>query len=90
MEQNAKLDQLVLHGRRDGLRISGIPESVENDDIGAAALTLYVAIKVDPHFKSKKLMYCIELARLPQESLYSFPLNAPHVTSERKSLKPRK
>ena len=38
-EQNAKLDQLGQHRRRDSLRISGIPENVENDDSDAAVLT---------------------------------------------------
>ena len=48
MEQNAKLHQLEQHGRRDSLRISGIPENVENDDTYAAALTLCTALKLDP------------------------------------------
>ena len=50
MEQNTKLDQLQQHGRCDSLRISGIPENVENDDTNAAIPTLCAAIKVDPHF----------------------------------------
>ena len=82
MEQNAKLDQLEQHGRRDSLRISRIPENMEKDDTDAAVLTLCAAIKVDPRFNHKKLPYHIELARLPQESLDRFSLNAPPVTSE--------
>ena len=83
MEHKAKLDQLEQHGRRDSLRISGNPKSVENDNIGAAVLTFCVDIKVDPRFNQKTLSYRIKLARLPRESLESFLLNAPPVTSER-------
>ena len=32
-EQHIKLDQLKQHGRRDSLRIAGLPEPDENDDI---------------------------------------------------------
>ena len=74
MEQNAKLDQLEHHGRRDSLRISGIPENVETDDTDAAVLTLHAVMKVDDRFNQKKLSYHIELARLPQESLDSISL----------------
>ena len=35
-------------GRRDSLRISGIPEVEESDDTDAAIITLCAAIKVDP------------------------------------------
>ena len=90
MEQNTKLDQLEQHGRRDSLRISGIPENVKNDDTDTAVLTFHAAMKVDPRFNHKKLPYHIELARLPQESHDRFSLNVPAVTSERKSLRPRK
>ena len=47
-EQNDKLGQLEQHGRRDSLRISGIPEVEESDDTDAAVITLCAAIKVDP------------------------------------------
>ena len=47
-EQNDKLDQLEQHGRRDSLRVTGIPEAVESDDTDAAILSLCAAIKVDP------------------------------------------
>ena len=46
--QNDKLDQLEQHGRRDSLRIAGIPENEASDDTDAAILTLCAAIKVDP------------------------------------------
>ena len=90
MEHNAKLVQLEQHGRRGSLRISGNPKSVENDNIGAAVLNFCVDIKVDPRFNHKTLPYRVKLVRLPRESLDSFLLNAPPVTSERKFLKPRK
>ena len=48
VEQNGKLDQLEQHGRRDSLRISGIPEVQESDDTDAAVITLCAAIKVYP------------------------------------------
>ena len=47
-EQNDKLDQLEQHGRRDSLRVSGIPEAAESDDTDAAILSICAAIKVDP------------------------------------------
>ena len=47
-DQNDKLDQLEQHGRRDSLRIAGIPENEASDDTDAAVLTLCAAIKVDP------------------------------------------
>ena len=90
MEQNAKLYQLEQHGRHDNLRISAIPENVQNDDTYAAILTLCAAIKVDPRFNHKKLPYHIELTRLSHESFDRFLLNAPPLTSESKSLRPRK
>ena len=42
-----KLD-LEQHGRRDSLRIAGIPEKEEHDDTDAAVLEICQAIKVDP------------------------------------------
>ena len=89
MEQNAKLDHLEEHGQRDSLRISGIPENMENDDTDAAVLTFCAAIKVDQRFNHKKLSYHIELERLPHESHHRFSLNAQPVTPERKFLWPR-
>ena len=47
-EQKVKLDYLEQHGRRDSLRIAGIPENPENDDTDAAVLGVCAAIKVDP------------------------------------------
>ena len=47
-EQKVKLDDLEQHGRRDSLRIAGIPENPENDDTDAAVLGVCAAIKVDP------------------------------------------
>ena len=43
-----KLDDLEQHGRRDSLRIAGIPEKEEHDDTDAAVLDICQAIKVDP------------------------------------------
>ena len=83
MEQNAKLYQLKQHGRRDSVRISGIPKNVDNDDTDAAVLTLCAAIKVYPRFNHKTLPYRIKLAGMPQESLDRFSLNSLPVTSKR-------
>ena len=47
-EQNDILDQLEQHGRRDSLRVSGIPEAAESDNTDAAILSICAAIKVDP------------------------------------------
>ena len=43
-----KLDDLEHHGRRDSLRIAGIPEKEEHNDTDAAVLEICQAIKVDP------------------------------------------
>ena len=42
-----KFDALEQHGRRDSIRISGIPES-PNDDTDAAVLEMTVAMKLTP------------------------------------------
>ena len=47
-EQTIKLDQLEQHGRRDSLRIVGLPESNENDDTDAAVLSLCESIRIEP------------------------------------------
>ena len=47
-ELDRKIDDLEQHGRRDSLRISGIPENEEHDDTDAAILQICEAIKVDP------------------------------------------
>ena len=54
-DQNDKLDQLEQHGRRDSLRIAGIPENEASDDTDAAVLTLCAAIKVDPPVQAQDI-----------------------------------
>ena len=47
-EQKVKLDDLEQHGRRDSLRISGIPENPDHDDTDAAVLQVCEMIKIQP------------------------------------------
>ena len=54
-DQNDKLDQLEQHGRRDSLRIAGIPENEASDDTDAAVLTLCAVIKVDPPVQAQDI-----------------------------------
>ena len=44
---STQMDDLEQHGRRDSLRIAGIPES-DNDDTDSAVLKISSAIEVDP------------------------------------------
>ena len=46
-DMNSQLEELEQHGRRDSLRIAGIPES-DNDDTDSAILNICSAIEVDP------------------------------------------
>ena len=48
VDQQIKLDDLEQHGRRDSLRVSGIPEPDEHDNTDAAVLDVCELIKVDP------------------------------------------
>ena len=48
VDQQIKLDDLEQHGRRDSLRVSGIPEPDEHDNTDAAVLGVCELIKVDP------------------------------------------
>ena len=48
---NSQLEKLGQHGRRDSVRIAGIPVS-DNDDTDSAILNICSAIKVDPHQNS--------------------------------------
>ena len=43
-----KVEELEQHGRRDSLRIAGIPENGEHDDTDTAILNICQAISVDP------------------------------------------
>ena len=44
----SKVEELEQHGRRDSLRIAGIPENTEHDDTDTAILNICQAISVDP------------------------------------------
>ena len=44
----SKVEELEQHGRRDRLRIAGIPENTEHDDTDTAILYICQAISVDP------------------------------------------
>ena len=44
----SKVEELEQHGRRDSLRIAGIPENKEHDDTDTAILNICQAIAVDP------------------------------------------
>ena len=46
--QQTMLDDLEQHGRRDSLRVAGIPENPSHDDTDAAVLKVCDLIKVDP------------------------------------------
>ena len=48
--QQTKLDDLEQHGRRDSLRVAGIPENPDHDDTDAAVLEVCQLMKVDPHW----------------------------------------
>ena len=54
-DQNDKLDQLEQHGRRDSLRIAGIPQNEASDVTDTAVLTLCAAIKVDPPVQAQDI-----------------------------------
>ena len=54
-EQQAKLEDLEQHGRRDSLRVAGVPENTESDDTDAAILDICAAIKVDPPVEPKDI-----------------------------------
>ena len=75
-EQNDKLDQLEQHGRRDSLRVAGIPEAVESDDTDAAILSLCAAIKVDPPVQPEDIAVSHRvgktIARKPRQVLVKF------------------
>ena len=47
-DRHDKLDQLEQCGRRDSLKVSGIPAAVESDDTDTSILSLCTATKVDP------------------------------------------
>ena len=44
----SKVEELEQHGRRDSLRIAGIPENTEHDDTDTAISNICQAISVDP------------------------------------------
>ena len=46
-DMSSQLEELEQHGRRDSLRIAGIPES-DNDDTDSAILNICSAIEVNP------------------------------------------
>ena len=82
VEQNAKLDQLEQHGRRESLRISGIRKTWKMMTWAQPSWLSVLPFKLITRFKQKTLPYRIELARLPQESLDRFSLNSPPVSQK--------
>ena len=55
VDQQVKLDDLEQHGRRDSLRISGIPEPAEHDNTDAAVLSVCESIQVDPPLQPRDI-----------------------------------
>ena len=55
-DQQVMLDNLEQHGRRDSLRITGIPENPEHDDTDGAVLSVCQQIKVDPPVEPRDIV----------------------------------
>ena len=55
VDQQVQLDDLEQHGRRDSLRVSGIPEPEEHDDTDAVVMSVCTAIKLDPPLDPKDI-----------------------------------
>ena len=53
--QQTKLDDLEQHGRRDSLRVAGIPENPDHDDTDAAVLEVCQLMKMDPPLEAKDI-----------------------------------
>ena len=62
-DQQVKLDDLEQHGRRDSLKISGIPEPAEHDNTDAAVLGVCEAIQVDPPLQPRDIAVSHRVSR---------------------------
>ena len=54
-DQQIMLDDLDQHGRRDSLRISGIPENPEHDNTDAAVLKICKEMKFEPQVEPRDI-----------------------------------
>ena len=54
-DQQIMLDDLEQHGRRDSLRISGIPENPEHDNTDEAVLKICNEMKVEPQVEPRDI-----------------------------------
>ena len=52
-DQRVELDHLEQHGRRDSLRVRGIPEPEEHDDTNTVVISVCTAMKLDPPLDPK-------------------------------------
>ena len=60
----SKVEELEQHGRRDSLRIAGIPENKEHDDTDTAILNICQAIAVDPPVQPSDIAVSHRLGKL--------------------------
>ena len=65
-DQQVQLDDLEQHGRRDSLRVSGIPEPEEHDDTDAAVMSVCTAMKMDPPLDPKDIAVSHRVGRKVQ------------------------
>ena len=54
-DQQIMLDDLEQHGRRDSLRISGVPENPEHDNTDEAVLKICNEMKVEPQVEPRDI-----------------------------------
>ena len=65
-DQQVQLDDLEQHGRRDSLRVSGIPAPEEHDDTDAAVMSVCTAMKLDPPLDPKDIAVSHRVGRKVQ------------------------
>ena len=65
-DQQVQLDDLEQHGRRDSLRVSGIPEPEEYDGTDAAVMSVCTAMKLDPPLDPKDIAVSHRVGRKVQ------------------------